>query len=354
MVDVRASPKCVRSIIRRALALRGGEQIDHHSRMKISSVWPWGTILVMALSFCWIGPSLVSAREWISKDGRKLEADFVSATSTEVKVKRRSDQREFTIPLETLSEADQKWVEENKGKASRPRLGLDDEDDAKASPYAKLFTGEWAMDEYRDLPFAVYAGKELDPARKYPLILGLHGKSSNNENGKQTGILGKFTALHEYEKNPAILVAPLCYQPFGATGGGWGDKPGKLALNLIKDMIKKTPIIDESRVYILGYSMGGGGTVSLLKDETTLFAAGIVIAGWADSGSVSVFKKVPVWAFHGADDDVVKPDSMRAVAEKLKRSKIFKYTEFPEEGHGISSKVFNDGEVLKWLFEQKR
>ncbi|MGK0186258.1 MAG: dipeptidyl aminopeptidase/acylaminoacyl peptidase [Verrucomicrobiales bacterium] len=294
------------------------------------------------------------AREWISTDGRKLEADFVSATATAVTVRRNLDSKEFTIVLDTLSDSDRKWVAENKDKEQRPRLGLDEKAEGNVSPYAKLFTGGWAMEEYRDLPYAVYASKDLDPSKKYPLILGLHGKSSNNENGKQTGILGKFTGLHQYEKNPSILVAPLCYQPFGETGGGWGDKPGKLALNLIKDMIKKTPLIDESRVYVLGYSMGGGGTVSLLQNDTSLFAAGIVIAGWADARAVSVFKKVPVWAFHGADDDVVKPDSIRETADKLKRSKIFKYTEFPGEGHGISGKVFNDDKVLLWLFEQRR
>ena len=312
-------------------------------------------VLVAYSVLCWV-PS-VHAREWVSKDGRKLDADLVSATATEVTVIRLTDRREFTIPLDTLSETDQKWVAENKGKAvspAPPRLGLDSDEVAEDSPYVKLFTGKWEMAEFRDLPYAVYAGADLDPAKRYPLILGLHGKSDNNENGKQTGILGKFTALHQYEKAPAILVAPLCYQPFGATGRGWDDKPGKLALNLIKDIIKKTPLVDDSRIYVLGHSMGGGGTVSLLKSDTSLFAAGIVIAGWADSGAVSVFRRVPVWAFHGADDEVVKPDSMRAVAKKLKRSDKFMYTEFPEEGHSITGKVFKDEKVLEWLFSQKR
>ena len=150
------------------------------------------------------------------------------------------------------------------------------------------------------------------------------------------------------------MVAPLCYQPFGATGSGWDEKPGKLAIKLIKDIIRKTPMVDESRVYILGNSMGGGGTVSLIQDETSLFAAGIVIAGWAESSAVSAFRRVPVWAFHGADDDVVKPDRMRAIAKKLKRPDKYKYTEFPDEGHGIMGKVLKDKKVLEWLFEQKR
>ncbi|MCB1095642.1 MAG: prolyl oligopeptidase family serine peptidase [Verrucomicrobiae bacterium] len=311
----------------------------------------------MAIAACLV-QGVCSAREWVSNDGRKLVADFVSATATEVTVIRLSDRKEFTLMLRTLSEADQKWVAENSGAigagSSNLRLGMEVGNETEDGTYSKHFTGKWVMAEYRDLPYAIYAGEKLDSSKKYPLILGLHGKSDNNENGKQTGILGKFTGLHQYEKTPAILVAPLCFQPYGGTGGGWDDRPGKLALNLIKDIIRKTPMVDDSRVYILGHSMGGGGTVSLLKDEPNLFAAGIVIAGWADASAVNIFRKVPVWAFHGADDDVVSPDRMRAMAKKLKRSNKFIYTEYPGEGHGITGKVFGDEKVLAWLFEQKR
>ncbi len=85
-----------------------------------------------------------------------------------------------------------------------------------------------------------------------------------------------------------------------------------------------------------------------------MFAAGIVIGGWPDSGSASAFKKVPVWAFHGSADNVVKPDRMRKLAKALKRSRIFKYTEFEGAGHGIKGQVFSDEAVFEWLFAQKR
>ena len=294
-------------------------------------------------------------REWTSTDGRTIEAEFISATATGVTVKRKSDLRIVKIPLERLTEADQKWVTENKDKPKPARLGLDPKPaDLKGNAYAEMLTGDWHLAEYRGLPYAIYGAKKLDPTKTYPLILGLHGKSTRNDNGMQTGGFGVFTKVKTYKENPAIIVAPLCYQPFGGSGGGWNKKPGTQAIDLIKDISKNLPLVDKNRVYILGYSMGGGGTAKLMTDEPKLFAAGIVVAGWVEDSAAKVFKRVPVWAFHGSDDDVVDPGSIQKMAKSLKRSKIFKYTEFEGQGHGIVGEVFKDPAVIEWLFAQKK
>ncbi|MEM9282959.1 MAG: hypothetical protein AAGA96_14120 [Verrucomicrobiota bacterium] len=46
-------------------------------------------------------------REWTAADGRTLEAAAVSVTEDSVTVKRKADAKELTIPLSSLSEADQ-------------------------------------------------------------------------------------------------------------------------------------------------------------------------------------------------------------------------------------------------------
>ena len=287
----------------------------------------------------------VGAREWVSTDGNSLEADFVSATETSVTILRTLDGKEFSLPLERLSEADRKWVAENKDKEPDP--------EPITGEYAKLITGSWELAEFEGLPFAIYASAKLDASKKYPLVLGLHGKSPNNENGKQKGVLRAFEKPDAYEANPAILVAPLCYQPFGITGSGWGDEPGVKAIALVEELAENLPV-DEDRIYCLGNSMGGGGTSSLICNEPKLFAAGIVICGWPASGADSVFKKVPVWAFHGSADTTVSPASMRALAENLKREDNFKYTEFEGAGHGISGQVWETEGVMEWLFSKTR
>jgi hypothetical protein len=297
-------------------------------------------------------PLLLSARTWTSSDGRKLDADFVSSIGGTVTLKRTSDGQTFTLPLSKLSPPDQEWVkiELAEPKAGAPAATATASAKPIEGPYASLVTGDWALSEQGGLPFAIYAGKELSATQKYPLILALHGKSQNNENGKQVGgWMKSFTKPENYSARPCIIVAPLCYQPFGGTGGGWSDKPGTEAVDLVKKLVKGLPI-DDKRIYVIGHSMGGFGACHLMNMENRLFAAGIAMAGC--TGPADAFKRKPLWLFHAADDDVVTVDGSRNLAKGLERSKTFKYTEYPTGGHGIPPKVLDTPEVHTWLFEQ--
>jgi dipeptidyl aminopeptidase/acylaminoacyl peptidase len=289
-------------------------------------------------------------REWTSLDGKKLDAEFVRNSGETVTLKRAADGREFTIPLSRLSPADREWIKAQGGTPA----GVPSSSAAPKpidGPYAKLITGEWVPSEFHGLPYVIYGGKELDGARKYPLILALHGKSSNNENGKQVGgWMKSFARNDRYKKHPCVVVAPLCYQPFGGGGGGWSEKPGSEAVDLIKDLIKNLAVVDKERIYVVGHSMGGFGTCHLMTREPRLFAAGIPVAGCGSSGDAGELKRKPIWLFHAADDDVVSVDGARNFAEALKRSKTFKYTEYPDGGHGIIGRVFDDDAVHEWLF----
>jgi predicted peptidase len=291
---------------------------------------------------------MVHARTWTSSDGKKLEADFISATGTHVTLKRGTDGRSFTLPLARLSGDDLVFIKEQAAakvaEAGKPA--------AIEGEYAELITGDWHLAEHGELPYAFYGAKDLDGSKKYPLVVSLHGKSDNNVNGKQVGLARKFRSGDNYSKRPCLILAPLCYQPHGGTGGGWSAAPGDETIDLIKDLVKKLPIVDSDRIYVTGNSMGGFGTWRFLKEESRLFAAGIPIAG-ASSG-VGKLRSMPIWAFHGAKDTVVNVQGARNCAEELKRSKAFKYTEFPEGGHGVSGQVLGDQKVHEWLFAQKR
>ena len=300
----------------------------------------------LALALAFLTPSL-QARTWTSSDGKKLEADLISATKTHVTLKRSRDGKTFTLPLTRLSAEDRAFVENSAGEPapSAPPAAIEGE-------YAHLITGDWKLAEHGRLPFAFYGGEDLDGSKRYPLVVSLHGKSSDNENGKQIGFARAFAAKENYSVRPCLILAPLCYQPHGATGGGWSADPGDECLDLIKDLVKKLPVVDPDRIYVVGYSMGGFGTWRFLQEESRLFAAGVPIAG--HSGGGGKLRSMPIWAFHGAKDTVVSVSGARTAAEALKRSKFFKYTEWPEEGHGIAGKVMSDPKVHEWLFAQER
>ena len=287
------------------------------------------------------GASSDEPRNWTSSTGQKLDAVFVSSDGANVVLRRTSDRREFTLPLSRLSAEDQAWIKENANKPA-PITG----------PFAGLITGDWELSKHGDLPFAFFAAKELSAKKSYPLVVSLHGKSNNNENGKQIGFAKTFAKPENYSARPCFVVAPLCYQPYGGTGGGWNDKPGSETIELIKELIDNLPI-DKDRVYCVGYSMGGFGTTHLMAEEPRLFTAGVPVAGVSGSAADKL-KRHPVWLFHAADDPVVSVDGSRSFAEQLKRNKAFKYTEFPDGGHGIAGRVMNDAKVHEWLFAQKK
>ncbi len=294
--------------------------------------------------------SFSTAREWTSKDGKKLEADFVSKTDKDVTVRRASDGRIVTLPLDRLSDADVAWVAQQSAPPAPDPTKQTGKPEPLTGPHATLVTGQWEKGVFKNLPFSLYGSKDLSGKGQYPLVVLLHGKSDNNENGKQVGDWMKTFAKEEnYRKHPCLLLAPLCYQPHGATGGGWSAKPGDEVIALVKDMVKTLPV-DKNRIYVTGHSMGGFGTCHLLAKEPRLFAAGVPMAGC--SGDASALRRIPLWVFHAADDDVVKVDGARSLADALERSKTFKYTEFPDGGHGIPGKVWADEAVMTWLFAQ--
>jgi predicted esterase len=302
--------------------------------------------LVPLLLFCGIS-GMASAREWISNDGKKLEADFVSTDGTQVTLKRPTGHT-FTIPLDRLSEADQTWTRFQAGAAkvapaaaTKPVEG----------PFGKLITGSWALDEKDNLKFALYGGKDLDPAKKYPLILALHGKSKNEENGKQVaGWMNSFTKAENYAQHPCFIVAPMSAQPESGEGMGWNGKQVDQVVKLVKALVKDLPV-DPKRIYIVGHSMGGFGTCHIMGSEPRLFAAAIPVSG-VSSGDTGELSRKPIWMFHATDDELVPVAGAREFAELMKQDKQFKYTESATGGHGVVGKVFDDPETHKWLFEQ--
>src|SRR5262249_22662985 len=146
-------------------------------------------------------------------------------------------------------------------------------------PFASLVKGDWALSEFEGLSFAFYGGKELSAAEKYPLVLTLHGKSKNEENGKQGGgWMKSFAKPENYGARPCFIVAPLGGQPFAGEGTAWSSKPGEQTIKLVKALMKSLPV-DPKRVYIAGHSMGGFGTCYLMAKELRLFAAGVPVSG---------------------------------------------------------------------------
>jgi predicted peptidase len=204
-----------------------------------------------------------------------------------------------------------------------------------------------------------------DPAKKYPLVIFLHGageRGNDNEAQLKHGVK-EFVKSDVRKKYPCFLIAPQCptRQVWAGLEGGFGShkqaakpsEPGRLVLELIGAMQKEYSI-DPNRIYLTGLSMGGYGTWDLLARRPKLFAAGAPVCGGGDESTAEKIANIPIWVFHGDKDTSVPVARSRTMVEALKKAGGHpKYTEYPGVGHNSWDKAYADPELMKWLFAQK-
>lgn len=211
-------------------------------------------------------------------------------------------------------------------------------------------------------------GPDYDTVRRFPLVVFLHGsgeRGNDNESQLQWGV-GAFASDENMSNFPAYVIAPQC-----PTGQGWGSftgygdpqairlapqpsRPMELVIALVKRLCATTNI-DTNRIYITGLSMGGIGTFDALQRYPNLFAAGVPVCGAGDLAGASVFKSVPLWIYHGAEDPAVKPEYSIEMLRALNKAGARPgFTMLPEVGHFSWIAAFNDRMMLQWMFRQRR
>lgn len=199
------------------------------------------------------------------------------------------------------------------------------------------------------LNYAVFAPEryEADAARLWPLILFLHGAGERGDDLSKVTSQPIFDYARRAAEFPFIIAAPQC--PLGRQ---W--KPDELAALL--DEVQAKYRVDPDRVYLTGYSMGGSGTWATAMDYSPRFAAIAPVCGRAIPLLVGNLWRTPVWAFHGEKDNVVPISQSRTMVDFLKGldNPEVRFTIYPEDGHDIWHKVYNDPELYEWLLRHSR
>jgi predicted peptidase len=109
----------------------------------------------------------------------------------------------------------------------------------------------------------------------------------------------------------------------------------------VLDMMRKEFNVDERRIYIMGHSMGGSGTLYLASKYPEIWAAAAPIAppgaggpGVAESLGKS---KLPTFVVQGDADTAVPVAGTRAFIERLKaQNAVYEYLEIPGATHNIT------------------
>ncbi len=221
--------------------------------------------------------------------------------------------------------------------------------------------------EHRGLkiPYRLFVPTSHSPKATFPLVLYLHGAGERGNDGND--IVLKNGAL-EFEKHqsqyPCYILVPQCpkdmkWSPYQKELGYYrlADTASLIqeALVHLVRFIQSHHAVDSLRLYVVGISMGGFGTWELIMRNPSLFAAAVPICGGGDVTNVQRIKHLPIWVFHGTDDQIIKVGWSRALIDSLKmHGAPVRYTEFPNVGHNAWSPAFATDELYQWLFSQKK
>lgn len=187
---------------------------------------------------------------------------------------------------------------------------------------------------------------QVDPALRRPLILFLHGIGERGERVDLVRRQGLPKLLDKHEDFPFIVVSPQC-----PPGAYWNDTGGLMAL--VDEAIEQQHA-DPERVYLTGLSMGGYGAWKLAMDYPDRFAAVAPICGGGDVSAVGALKDVPVWVFHGAQDDVVPIHESESMVKALRACEgNVKFTVYPKAGHDAWTETYENPALYEWFLDQR-
>lgn len=220
-----------------------------------------------------------------------------------------------------------------------------------------------------DVHYRLFVPLRYSEARRYPLIVWLHGAGSDGtDNLRQLSSPVAALIGRAQEVEPAFVLAPQDPKGDKWVPGGVGppyanfrqqDRPQSAAAQLVLaglDELSTKYSIDPDRIYLTGGSAGGTGTWDLItRNGVGRFAAAVPVTGANDPASAAAIARLPIWAFHGALDDTAPADNTRAMVAALRAlGSPVKYTEYPDVGHESWDRAFAEPELFPWLFAQRR
>lgn len=179
-----------------------------------------------------------------------------------------------------------------------------------------------------------------------PLIIYLHGAGSRGTELSQVSHAGPIGELEKGRNIPARMVAPQC------CGDTWFE-----LFETLMDFAESTANesgVDKSRIYLTGVSMGAYAAWQLAMTKPDMFAALVPVCGGGMYWNGERLKNMPIWAFHGALDDVYPEESIKMVYRINKNGGNAKITVFEKADHNAWDPAYALDEMWDWMFRQKR
>ncbi|MBR2883711.1 MAG: prolyl oligopeptidase family serine peptidase [Clostridia bacterium] len=196
-------------------------------------------------------------------------------------------------------------------------------------------------------PFVEYS--PLEKKDNLPLIIQLHGageRGAGNDELFKVDVHGFSEYLKDAQKD-CIVIMPQC-----PVNTFWAARVESI-IRFVEQLTEEYSV-DKDRVYLTGLSMGGYGTWFSAMASPKLFAAIAPVCGGGMAWNAAVLKKIPIWAFHGAEDAVVSPTQSDEMVAKLQAlGANIRYSRIEGVGHNVWENAYTE-ELFEWLLSNKR
>lgn len=177
-----------------------------------------------------------------------------------------------------------------------------------------------------------------------PVIIFLHGASLCGYDMNRVRRYGTIDAIERGRKIDAYVIAPQ------NPGGAWQPKK---VMNIL-DWVMENADVDSSRVYVVGMSLGGYGTLDVAAAYPDRIAAAMAFCGGATAKNLEGLNELPLWIIHGTADRAISISESDKVVSAMKSSNAetprLIYDRVPGMNHSQPARFFYMAETYEWLF----
>jgi len=175
-----------------------------------------------------------------------------------------------------------------------------------------------------------------------PLIIYLHGASCCGTNLTKVKRYGTIDAIGKGLPMSSIVIAPQ-------SQGAWNPKK----LNELLEWMTLNYNVDKNRVYVVGMSLGGYGTMDFVNAYPEKIAAAIAFCGGCSTNSPDGLGRTCMWIMHGTADRAVGINRSKQVVSYLQNTghdKLLRYDWLPGGSHGVYARYFYLPKLYDWLY----
>lgn len=176
-----------------------------------------------------------------------------------------------------------------------------------------------------------------------PVVVFLHGRSLCGNDLKRVLRYGTLDAIKRGRDIPALVIAPQ------NPGTAWVPRKIDNVLEWVMERFNG----DRNRIYVLGMSLGGYGTLDYAGTYPDKVAAAIGLCGGTTLVSCDGLRNVPLWIIHGTADTRVSVKESKKVVNFMQKqgdTPLLYFDWMQDYDHASLARFFYMPDTYEWLF----